>query len=148
MLLLLLKGVLLLLMPLHRLLKLLLLWPAVLLLLDSSSSVSRHRRRHELLPDPALSQLVQDLGAGAVYALADLERVALGLLVFEEVAVGLEGEPAGLARERPLVGVGADVLVEDAGLGTGQAAEGTCVVVAATPVAVRITLLLLLLLPV
>jgi hypothetical protein len=45
----------------------------------------------------------------------------MGLPVLVEVALGLERKSAGSTRVGPLSGVGADVFLQDAGLGTGTA---------------------------
>ena len=58
-------------------------------------------------------------GRGAV-GLVHLERVGPRPAVLVQVALGLEGEPAGATRVGPLVGVSPDMLLEDRGLGAGQ----------------------------
>ena len=47
--------------------------------------------------------------------------MGMGLAVFVQVALGLEGEAAGHAGVRPLARVRADVLLQDAGLGASSA---------------------------
>ena len=71
------------------------------------------------------SELSHDVRAGTVDALFDFEAVSPRLAVLVQVAFGLEGKAARLARIRSLVGVSPDVFVQNTRLGADHLTKGT-----------------------